>query len=225
MDYLSRSIRQSVHTHPVRSVLLAAAAVLAIKTFIGILFEYQWYFPPDYENSAFLSGRRRTFVGIYRLAFYAHIISGPFTMLLGTFSILTGGVKRFHDWHRWIGQINVALVLLVVVPSGFFMALQAYGGPIAMTGFAVLTAATGFCAVMTMVHARSRKFSTHRVWSIRLYVLLVSPLLLRVIAGTMIVTGLESEWTYRLNAWLSWAIPLVCFEISHRNNKFATPVS
>jgi uncharacterized membrane protein len=215
LDFIQRSLR----SHPGRTIALTTLVVLSIKTFFGILYEYQWYFPPDYDHSAFLSGRRRTFVGIYRPAFYTHIVVGPITMLLGTFSIVSGVTGRFGRAHRWTGRANVALVLTVVVPSGLLMTLQAYGGVISMVGFSVQTLATGVCAAMTIRHARAFQFAKHRQWAMRLYLLLISPLFLRLIAGVMTVTHLESEWTYRINAWISWMVPLLWYEFYSQNKR------
>ncbi|MFK8111530.1 MAG: DUF2306 domain-containing protein [Rubripirellula sp.] len=221
---ISKQARQAFRSSPTFAVACTLVIVLSLKTFFGILYEYQWYFPPDYDHSAFLSGRRRTFVGIYQPAFYVHIISGPITMLLGTYSLLTGGVKKSRKLHGWVGRANVFLVLALVVPSGFLMTLQAYGGPSAMLGFAALTSATGISAVMATLHARRRRFRLHRVWAIRLYILLISPLVLRIFAGVMIVTGLESVWTYRINAWGSWLAPLAIYEAIDWRAEFASSV-
>ena len=210
--FLLDFIRRSFRNHPGRTIALTALVALSIKTFFGILYEYQWYFPPDYDHSAFLSGRRRTFVGIYRPAFYTHIVVGPITMLLGTYSILGGATGRAGHSHRWAGRANVALVLVMVVPSGLLMTLQAYGGAISMVGFSAQTLATGVCAAMTIWHARALRFANHRRWAMRLYLLLISPLFLRLIAGVMTVTHLESVWTYRINAWISWMVPLLWYE-------------
>ncbi len=105
------------------------------------------------------------------------------------------------------------LVLAVVVPSGLVMATQAHAGPIAAYGFASLSIATAACAMMALYFARNRNFRSHPSWAIRCFLLLASPLLLRLISGAAIVTQMESEWFYRLNAWVSWLIPLVIYEI------------
>jgi hypothetical protein len=60
--------------------------------------------------------------------------------------------------------------------------------------------------------ARTKDFRLHRRWATRCFLLLASPLLLRLIAGAAIVTHMESDWFYRLNAWLSWLIPLTIYE-------------
>lgn len=196
-----------------RSLVAVAASLLFVKTLAAILVEYRWYFPPDFESSAFLTGRQASFDGLYQAAFYAHIVGGPLVVVLGSAMMLTGGRPRFGSFHRWAGKMQLLLVLALIVPSGLVMAGDAYAGPIAGWGFAALSFATGACAIVAIWHARSRRFAAHRRWATRCFLLLCSPLLLRVIAGVTIVTNVESEWTYRLNAWLSWLIPLTIYEI------------
>jgi len=129
--------------------------------------------------------------------------------------MLSGGRVGQRDWHRRMGRVQFFLVLLVVVPSGMVMARDAYAGPVAGAGFAVLNLAVALSLslVMAVVRARARRFTSHRQWATRSFVLLASPLLLRLFAGFFIVTGWESANTYRWNSWASWLIPLVGYEL------------
>ena len=86
-------------------------------------------------------------------------------------------------------------------------------GPIAEEGFFVQSMLTGVTAVAAGVMARSGNLIAHRRWASRCYLLLWSPLFLRMIAGLTIVFSVESEWTYRINAWFSWLVPLACYEV------------
>ncbi|MEZ6089694.1 MAG: DUF1559 domain-containing protein [Pirellulaceae bacterium] len=187
-------------------------AILMLKVFLTILWEYRWYFPPDFDLSNFLSGRRYTFHGSYRIAFYVHIISSPFALLAAWFLWPSGNSGRHRPMHQWIGRAQCVLVLLVVMPSGLLMALNAYAGPIAMYGFISLSLLTGLTVAMAATEAMQRRMKRHRVWATRCFLLLMSPLLLRVISGIAITTGLDSETFYRANAWVSWLVPLAVYE-------------
>ncbi|MCO8121302.1 DUF2306 domain-containing protein [Stieleria sp. TO1_6] len=198
-----------------KQIAVCAAVILSLKVFLAILYQYRWYFPADFDASPFLSGRRYTFVGIYRAAFYAHLASGPTSLLLGTVLLLSGGRPGWSVIHRWLGKTQLILVLLIVVPSGLVMALQAYAGPIAEIGFMAQSLLLAVTVVAAAATARSRRFLDHQRWAQRCYILLWSPLLLRIVAGLMIVTDLESEWTYRINAWASWLVPLAIYELVH----------
>jgi hypothetical protein len=190
-----------------------AIALLLTKVFVSILWEYRGYFPADFE-SAFLSGKRVIFHGGYRVAFYAHIISGPITLLLATFLITTGGRTRLRSWHRWTGRTLLAISMLVMLPSGLVIAQDAYAGPAATLGFTTLTIITGFCLITAARYAALRIFQKHKMWAIRSFILLVSPLILRLGSGVLIRFEWESELAYSLNAWLSWMLPLFLFELT-----------
>lgn len=189
-----------------------AVGVLLCKVFISILLEYRYYFPANFD-AAFLSGRRYTFVGIYRFGFYVHIITGPLTIFLATFLMLSGNRGWWMAFHRHAGRLLWGLVVGLLLPSGLIMASEAYAGPIAAWGFAALTLATAASCSMAANCARIRNFRMHQRWATRTYLLLCSPLLLRIFSGAAIATGLESDLTYRLNAWLSWLIPIAIYEV------------
>ncbi|QDV47141.1 hypothetical protein Enr13x_70500 [Stieleria neptunia] len=205
------------NAHPNRSgrlirVLFWGGVIVSAKVFLSILYQYRWYFPPDFDASPFLAGRRFSFAGLYRWAFYLHVFAGPVALILGTFLLFSGGKPRWQRIHRKVGKTQCALIGLMVVPSGLVMSLQAYAGPIAQLGFVVQSILTGVTILVAVSFARAGNLVAHRRWANRCYLLLWSPLLLRVVAGLMIVSNLESEWTYRLNAWLSWLVPLAVYE-------------
>lgn len=188
-----------------------AVALLMAKVFVSILWQYRGYFPADFE-SAFLSGKRAVFDTNYRVAFYAHIVSGPITLLLATFLIVTGGRAYLRRWHRWSGHALLALSMLVMLPSGLVMAQDAYAGKAAAWGFASLAVVTGCCLIAATRYAVIGNIQQHQKWAIRSFVLLISPLIMRVCSGLLIRLDWENAFAYSLNAWFSWIIPLVVLE-------------
>jgi hypothetical protein len=154
------------------------------------------------------------FVALYRVAFYAHLLCGPPAVLLALFLLLTGGKPRIRAWHRAAGKSLVLIVLVFLVPSGLVMAREAYAGQIAALGFAALAVATGAYTAATAYFARRKNFRAHQRFAVPTFILLASPLLLRVASGFAIVADCESELFYQLNAWLSWLVPLAIYELS-----------
>lgn len=205
----------------------AAFALLLFKVFVFILIEYPRYFPPDFESN-YLAGRRYSFEGEFRTAFYVHILSSPIALMMGLGLMLSGptlldpGRVNWRKWHRWTGRAQAALVFLVVAPSGMVMAKYAYAGPIASAGFICLNIATVACLSFAIWHAKAGRIMLHRRFATRCFLLLCTPLLLRVFAGAIIVLEYESNWSYRLNAWLSWLIPWLIYEICIRSKKRST---
>jgi len=189
------------------NIAIGLTALLVIRVLITILLEYRFYFPPDFDQSFFLAGRRQSFAGWYSAGFYLHIISGPIAIVAVLAMLATGKSKRFRTVHR-----------ATVCPGGFLMAFESIGGPIASYGFCCLGLATVVSVLAAAHFARKKKIKAHMNWAYRSAILLCSPILLRLITGLSAVTEIESLNTYRATAWLSWILPLVIFEIV-RNQK------
>src|ERR1041385_8133716 len=94
-------------TTPVLARLLTAAAVLLIlKVTLTVLIGYRDYLPPNF-NADFLLGRESYFYGAYSWAFYIHLLSGPLSLILGTILISETFRRRFPNWHRRLGRLQV----------------------------------------------------------------------------------------------------------------------
>jgi hypothetical protein len=204
------------------------AVVLILRVLAVILANYPDYFPPNFD-SLFLQGREAMFTGVYRTAFYVHILSAPL-VLLGGLILLSDYVRRRHgSWHRWLGRVQVVVLLFLVLPSGVVMARQAFGGWPAGLSFLLLSVATASCAVVGVVYACRRRYDQHRRWMVRSYVLICSAVALRLISGAVGLVGVPSpERAYVFAAWGSWLFPLAAYELverlpAHRPSRFPDP--
>lgn len=195
------------------TVLRWLGVVLILRVLVVILSNYPDYFPPSFD-SLFLQGREATFAGAYRVAFYVHIFSGPVVLFNGLV-LLNEYVRRRHGgWHRWLGRIQVVVLLLFVLPSSLVMSRHAFGGWPAGLSFLLLSVVTAICAIIGVVHACRRHYDRHRRWMLRCYVLICSAVALRLISGTAGLVGVPSpEHAYIFAAWSSWLFPLAVYEI------------
>jgi hypothetical protein len=194
-----------------KRVLSILAGVLILKVVTSVVSGYHNYFPPSFA-SEFLRGRELDFLGVYPWAFYTHVISGPVSLILGLILIWERTQGRLPKWHRYLGRFQVAWVLLLVTPSGLWMAGYAAGGPIAAVGLAALASATAISASLGARAAAARRFAHHRRWMWRCYLLLCSAVVLRLLGGLATVTGVVYPWVDSLAIWLSWLVPLAAFE-------------
>ena len=194
-----------------RGVAFAAAA-LVVKVTLSIVLEYRDYFPPNFRAD-FLLGRESYFFGAYRWAFYAHIAAGPVALLAGLALVSERFRQRWPAVHRSLGKLQIALVTLVVAPSGAWMAWYAQSGGVAGLGFFLLAVATAGCAVMGWRAALGRRFEEHRRWMWRCFLLLCSAVAVRLVGGLATVMGVDADWVYPLTAWASWLGPLAAYEI------------
>jgi hypothetical protein len=204
-------MRQHHPTVPER-ILILVAALLILKVVACVVSNYHDYFPPNFA-SEFLRGREDYFFGVYQWAFYTHILSGPASLILGLILIGERSRARLPKFHRYLGRLQVACVLLLVTPSGLWMAYHAAAGPIAAVGLAALAIATASCVSLGAWSALARRFTDHRRWMWRSYLLLCSAVVLRLIGGLATVAGVASPWFDPLANWISWLVPLAAFEI------------
>ena len=190
-----------------------ATALLIVKVTLSIVLRYRDYLPPNFRAD-FLLGRESYFFGGYRWAFYAHIAAGPVALLAGL-ALVSERFRRLRPAvHRSLGKLQIALVTLVVAPSGAWMAWYAQSGGVAGLGFFLLAVTTACCAVMGWRSALQRRFVEHRRWMRRCFLLLCSAVVVRLVGGLATVTGVDADWVYPLTAWVSWLGPLAAFEIA-----------
>ena len=212
------NILQSINPYRLVQILKLLACVLIVRVTVAIVLNYHNYLPPDF-TSEFLQERESYFFGSYRWAFYTHIFSGPYTLLLSLVLVSDRFRSRYLRLHRILGRVQVVCVLFFVVPSGLWMAFYADSGVIAVSGFASLAIATGTCVAFGFRAVLRRRFTAHRRWMWRTSLLLCSAVVLRIIGGIVTVLGLSAEWTYPMAAWISWLIPLIAFECFERTWK------
>lgn len=197
--------------HSVRRLLQLLGVLLIGKIVVVTFLSYRDYMPPNFEV-AFLIGREGYFFQGYQWSFYPHIVAGPLSLIFGTLLVSDWFRQRYSKWHRLLGRVQVACVLLVVAPSGLWMAWYAAMGPVAGIGFALLAITTGATAALGWRAAMQRRFEVHRLWMQRCFVLLCSAVVIRVNGGIGEVAGMESHWFYVQTAWTSWLVPLVVWE-------------
>ncbi len=194
------------------------ASILIVRVVVVVWLTYPDYFPPNLQAD-FLLSRDDYFWHGYHWGFYVHIVSSPLSLLLGIVLINERVRGRFPHWHRRLGRIQVANILLLVVPSGLWMSMWAASGWPAGLALATLGIATGFCTIMGWRQAVRRKFASHRRWMWRVFVLLCSAVVIRVLGGLTATLQVDGEWIYPVNAWLSWTVPLLVCEFFLRLNQ------
>src|SRR4051794_32845844 len=115
---------RNIRANPLQMALTLAAALLVLKVTLVVVLNYPNYYPPNF-GSDFLRGRERYFYGPYQAALYTHIASGPVSLLLGLILISERFRLWFPRWHRGLGRVQVASILVLVTPSGLWMAYYA----------------------------------------------------------------------------------------------------
>lgn len=207
----------TVTTVPVdpRRLLKPIATLLVCVVLVGIVRGYGRYLPPDFE-AEFLLGRRAYFFTGYHWAFYAHLVAGPASLALALLLVNDRFRRRFPGWHRRLGRALAILVLGALVPSGLWMSRHAISGAVAGAGFAALAVATGTTVGLGWRAAVRRRFTEHRLWMERCFLLLSSAVVLRLIAGVATLAATDADWLYPASAWASWLGPIAVHEAVRR---------
>ena len=206
-----KNLMQALSLHSLQRLLTIVTVAVIVRVIFVVGMTWVDYFPPNFA-SEFLLGRRDTFYGTYQWAFYVHILSGPCSLVAGLILMNDRLRQQWPQWHRLVGKTHVVCVLLLVSPSGLWMAAYNQSGIIAGLGFTALAIATAATVTMGWRSAVQRQFAQHQLWMQRSYVLLCSAVAIRVIGGVTTVAAWTSDWIYPISAWFSWLVPLAIFE-------------
>lgn len=196
---------------PTSTLLRWACVCVVVKTLAVVVVGLARYFPPDFQ-AEFLEGRQAYFYGSYQCAFYAHVITGPITLVSGLFLLSSPLRVRYRRLHRRLGLAQAAFVLLVLFPSGLAMAFHARGGPIARLGFAALAVATATACALGFRDVLNQHYDRHELWMRRTFILLASAVVLRLVGGAGTLLHVWTDLMDPLMAWASWLAPAAFFE-------------
>ena len=191
---------------PLWKQMLALTVLIAT---VGVVANYSDYLPPNFRSD-FLLGRKAYFFGVYQWAFYAHLVAGPVTLVLGLLLVSESFRRWWPAGHRRLGQLQVAIVLLLLFPSGLVMSWWAMTGRLAGVGLAMLALLTATFVALGWRTAVRQQFDAHRRWMLRTFALLCSAVVLRLIGGATELSGVEVN--YALSVWMSWLVPLTTVE-------------
>lgn len=207
----SRSRQYSPTLQVLWRILQAAGVALVCKIFIELLIEYRNYFPANLESD-FLILRADDFRGLYRVAFYVHIITAPLVFIAMTLQLSEWFLRNYKKMHRIIGRCCMMVGIFCVVPSSMYMAHFTFAGWVSTVGFYGGSIGLGVSLAAAWQNALSRNFRRHRIWNVRAYLFMLSAVVLRVIGGITERLDLPQIPMYQFAAWSSWLLPLLAYQ-------------
>jgi hypothetical protein len=140
---------------------------------------------------------------VWLVSFYAHVIAGVICLSVPVFSFLGKHIGLSVRMHRKIGQVYIWVCMLVVAPTGMYLALYAKGGFMAQSGFLVqgillsLFTYKGYKAILY------KNTNEHIQWMIRSYAIATAVLSFRIYHIIFFFTTIPYEDIYGLSQWLS----------------------
>jgi uncharacterized membrane protein len=141
-----------------------------------------------------------------------HATLAATALLVGPFQFLPGLRARAPKVHRWIGKVYV-IACLCAAPAGLALALGSSAGPIAQSGFGVLSI-IWFCVTAHAFRlAVTGRIAEHRRWMIRSFAMTFAAVNLRLYLPFPPMMGFSFIEGYRAISWLAWVPNLMVAEL------------
>lgn len=193
---------------------MTAAGILYVGALI--LSPFPYYLPPDFSRGFLRSKGDFFFSSGYFVGFYAHILTAPIGLLIGTLQFSSTLRQRWPQLHRQLGRTYVWLVLIGVAPGGIIMATKAYGGLSSTICFSLIGILMWYFTWQAWREARAMRFRKHAQWMCRSYTLMCSAIMLRLISFALEHVSIDHTFRYQLSVWLSWVPAMIALEIAIR---------
>lgn len=135
---------------------------------------------------------------------YMHVFASTVALLIGPFQFS----RRLRDGnralHRWLGRVYLSIGVLVGGLAGLYLALFAFGGPMARAGFGLMAVAWLYTGVRAYVAIRRGEVQRHREWMFYNFSLTFAAVTLRLYMPLSQLAGVPVEVAYPVVAWLCW---------------------
>lgn len=179
------------------------------------------YFLLDMTKNGLLSTKSPELLSVtYITGFYLHITLGGLALLVGWTQFSKRLREKYLSTHRWVGKIYLFSVGVSGI-AGFYIALNATGGPIAIVGFAALAIFWLFTSFKAFLSIRRNRVNLHQQWMIRSYALCFAAVTLRIWLPMFMMMGWPFNDAYVIIAWLCWVPNLIVAELMIKRNAIA----
>jgi len=142
---------------------------------------------------------------------YLHLGFGFIAMFCGPFQLNQYLRTRFIRVHRQLGKLYIASVFISAI-SGFFLALESYGGLVTHVGFAMMAVVWFVSTAMAYYSIMKGSIAEHRKWMIRSYALTLAGVTLRIYLGLGVASGLQFSEFYPVLSWICWVPNILIVE-------------
>jgi hypothetical protein len=148
----------------------------------------------------------------YLSAFFAHIFTGSFALILGLFQFRRS--KIWEPVHKRLGKVYVFTVLILTAPAGFVIAFFSNGGIIPVISFLMLATLWWSFTFLAYRRILNENVEAHQNFMYRSYALTLSAVTLRLyIFLAAILFHLSGELVYVWVSVLCWVPNLLIAEL------------
>lgn len=167
------------------------------------------YVPLNYDVS-FLQLKTQINLFHYRIAFFTHVYSSIFVLLLGFFQFIPIIRKKYKQTHRIIGKLYVSIILILSAPSGLVMGYYGNGGLYSQLSFCIQAILWFIFTLMAFRYAKKGQYTKHFNFMAFSYALTLSAISFRLFKWIIV-----SVWqpppmdTYKIVVWLGWMFNII----------------
>lgn len=133
-----------------------------------------------------------------------HIFASVFALALGSLQFAPRLRKAWPRLHRVAGRLYLGVGVGLGGLSGLYMALNAFGGPLARAGFALLALAWLYTGLEAYRAIRRGQVAEHRQWMVRNWSLTLAAVTLRFYLPAAVAAGIDFTTAFAAIAWLCW---------------------
>ena len=150
---------------------------------------------------------------IHPIGIYTHVYASLVALSLAPFQFSNRIRANYPRAHRVMGRIYLGIGVTFGGLSGLYMAIFAFGGPVAKLGFACLATSWLYTGLRAYQAIRRGAVQEHRSWTVRNVALTLAAVTLRIYLPSSMIAGIPFEVAYPAIAWLCWVPNLIVAEL------------
>jgi hypothetical protein len=167
------------------------------------------YVPLNYDVS-FLQLKSESKLLHYQIAFFTHVYSSIFVLLIGFIQFIPWIRKKYKKSHRIIGTLYVLIILFLSAPSGLVMGYYGNGGFYSQLSFCIQAILWFIFTLIAFRSAKNENYQKHFNYMTYSYALTLSAISLRLFKWIIVsVWEFPPMDTYKIVVWLGWIFNLV----------------
>lgn len=139
---------------------------------------------------------------LWNASFYIHLPSGIICLLAPLLLFARNLAKPVRDLHSVVGKIYVWITLILVCPTGMYLALYAKGGLITQVGFLLQGALLAWFTWKGYQNILRHNVSVHVQYMIRSYAVAAVVLSFRILHIAFFLLKVPYQDNYAISQWL-----------------------
>jgi hypothetical protein len=150
---------------------------------------------------------------VWRASLYIHLLAGIFCLMTPIFLFAKRFVTNGVRLHQTVGKVYVWITLILVCPTGLYLALYAKGGSITQVGFALQGLLVAYYTYRGYQAIQRRDKLLHFMSMIRSYAMVAVVLMFRLFHVVFFLFDVPYQTNYAISQWLGIAVNLLVAEI------------